>query len=91
MMFYRSLVESVDMPDDQKDESIRVIFSIVCSFIDQAFGSHPVQLSLKERANTCFSGRSDYARIAHDPEEEAADLEIEGAINTQDSEGHKVP
>lgn len=85
MEHYRKLVAAIDLPDEQKDECIRTVFNIVSSFVDQAFGLHPVQLSLKERANPCFSRQSNGAMIAHDLETETVDLEDEGAINTQDA------
>lgn len=88
---YRQCVDSIDVPDDLKDDVIRIVFNIVCSFVDQAFGTHSAQLSLKDRANPCFSGRSGHAKIASDPQVEAVSLEIEGAINTQKYIGHDLP
>jgi hypothetical protein len=43
---YRCHVQSIDLPQDRKDELIHIVYSIMESFVDRAFGIHPVQLSL---------------------------------------------
>lgn len=43
---YRHHVQSIDLPQDRKDELIHTIYVILQSFVDRAFGVHPVQLSL---------------------------------------------
>ena len=43
---YRHHVQSIDLPQDRKDELIHTIYAILQSFVDRAFGMHPVQLSL---------------------------------------------
>lgn len=43
---YRCHVHSIDLPEDRKDELIRIVYSILEAFADAAFGVHPVQLSL---------------------------------------------
>lgn len=43
---YRCHVHSIDLPQDRKDELIQIVYSILESFADAAFGVHPVQLSL---------------------------------------------
>lgn len=52
----RAGIASLDIPENQQDELIHLIDSIVISWIDQAFGLHPVQLSLAGRANYVFAG-----------------------------------
>ena len=43
---YRHHVQSLDLTQDRKDELIHIVYRIVESFVDRAFGIHPVQLSL---------------------------------------------
>lgn len=40
---YRSLVAELDLTDEQKDELIQTLWSIMGSFVDRAFGNDPVQ------------------------------------------------
>lgn len=53
---YREIMRSLNLPDAERDEMIRIVDNIVTSFIDQAFGISPVQLSLSARANFNFLG-----------------------------------
>lgn len=41
---YRKHVDNFDLSDQEKDELIRVVQSIMQNFIDRAFGDDPVQL-----------------------------------------------
>jgi hypothetical protein len=50
----RREMASLAIPDAGKDELIRIVDNIVISFVDQAHGLHPVQLSLAARANKHF-------------------------------------
>lgn len=43
---YRRYVQSIDLPQDRKDELIHIVFAIMQSFVDKAFGVHPAQLCL---------------------------------------------
>jgi hypothetical protein len=43
---YRHHVQSIDLPQDRKDELIHIVFAVMQSFVDRAFGVHPVQLCL---------------------------------------------
>ncbi len=43
---YRCHVQSINLPQERKDELIQIVYSILESFADAAFGVHPVQLSL---------------------------------------------
>ena len=43
---YRCHVQSIDLPQDRKDQHIHLVYSIMESFVDRAFGIHPVQLRL---------------------------------------------
>lgn len=40
---YLPFFEDEDIPDDQKQELIEALWSIVVSFVDLGFGVHPVQ------------------------------------------------
>jgi hypothetical protein len=50
----RKEMVSLAMSDARKDELIHIIDNIVISFVDQAMGTDPVQLSLSVRANKQF-------------------------------------
>lgn len=54
--YFRSLAAGLNIPDDRKDEIIRIVDSIAVSFVDQAFGLDPTTLSLSARANFSFLG-----------------------------------
>lgn len=43
---YRCHLQTLDLTQDRKDELIHIVYRIVESFVDRAFGIHPVQLSL---------------------------------------------
>lgn len=43
---YRRHVQSIDLPQDRKDELIHIVFQVMQTFVDKAFGVHPVQLCL---------------------------------------------
>ncbi|MFQ5443813.1 MAG: hypothetical protein ACE5EK_04265 [Nitrospinales bacterium] len=40
---YRKYVDDFDLTEEEKTELIQTVFSIMESFVDQAFGLHPVQ------------------------------------------------
>jgi hypothetical protein len=40
---YRRHVDHLDLPDEKKDEMLRVLWTIAQSFVDRAFGLDPVQ------------------------------------------------
>lgn len=67
----RKEIASLDIPEERQDELILLIDSIVISWIDQAFGLHPVQLSLSARANYAFEVRKD-SDIFHKPQASVA-------------------
>ncbi|MBI1274434.1 hypothetical protein GC177_00490 [bacterium] len=45
---YRQYVDRFDLSEEQKIELIRTIWLMMQSFVDTAFGYHPVQLCLKQ-------------------------------------------
>ena len=73
--------------DERKDELIRFLDAIAASFIHQAFGKSPVQLSLSARANYAFNGAETHANLPKSDISELVDLadnsKCEGAINTK--------
>ncbi len=82
----------LDMTDAEKDELIRIVDHIVSSFVDQAFGIHPAQLSLAARANRAFQGFGDHGNLALFQETRDVDLDTEGASNpTKGPEGQVSP
>ena len=44
---YRPLTKNFDLSDEQKDELIIAVWTIMGEFVDQAFGVHPLQLAKK--------------------------------------------
>lgn len=40
---YRKYVDDFDLPEDKKVELLQTVWSIMESFVDKAFGLHPVQ------------------------------------------------
>ncbi|WP_328277855.1 hypothetical protein [Sphingobium sp.] len=79
---FRAHVATFDMTDDRKNDLIRIVDNIAMSFIDQAFGSHPVQLSLSARANARFLGIPGHARLGTIREHEAIDLLEDASADT---------
>lgn len=80
------------MADEEKDELIRIVDGIVSSFVDQAFGLHPVQHSLAARANRHFQGAQDHDSLDLFPRDTPVDLDTEGASNTLEGpEGQVSP
>lgn len=43
---YRCHLQTLDLTQDRKDELIHIVYRIVESFRDRAFGEHPVQQSV---------------------------------------------
>jgi len=44
---YRQMIENPELSDEQKDEFIIALWSVIAQFVDQSFGDHPLQLSQK--------------------------------------------
>ena len=57
----RQHLADLDISDESKDELIRLLDSIAISFVEQALGLSPVQLSLAARANYAFPEASEDA------------------------------
>jgi hypothetical protein len=54
MLRYRDLLASVAVPDDRKDDVIRVVGSLMQSFVDRAWGTDPVQILEQKRLKDLF-------------------------------------
>ena len=46
---YRHYLDGFDMTEKQKDEYLETVWQIVGSFVDAAWGVHPVQLAMEAR------------------------------------------
>ena len=46
---YKRHLSSTEWSETQKDEFVRIVASIMESFVDSAFGIHPVQLAVEEK------------------------------------------
>ena len=46
---YRKYIDGFDLKEEQKVELLKTVWSIMESFVDKAFGMHPVQLCQKHR------------------------------------------
>lgn len=82
---YRCHVQSIDLPQDRKDELIHTIYTILQSFVDRAFGVHPVQLSLGSPPQNMPESAAHHAimdanSINHEAEESAPAPAEEGEI-----------
>lgn len=59
---YRKIIAGIEgMDDTQKEEAIHVVYNMMQSFVDAAWGTHPVQLAVQEieqnpSRNTCEYG-----------------------------------
>lgn len=66
----RKDIAVLDISEERQDELIRLVDSIVTSWIDQAFGLSAVQLSLSARANYAFAVGKNHGNLdkSHDIE-----------------------
>lgn len=71
----RKEMATLAISDASKDELIHIIDSIVISFVDQAHGLDPVQLSLADRANKHFQNGGEHANKKQLPKHELDTLE----------------
>ncbi len=60
---YRCHVQSIDLPQDRKDQHIHLVYSIMESFVDRAFGIHPVQAGLGSGHQKLAESQARYAMI----------------------------
>lgn len=70
----RKDIAGLDIPNERQDELIRLVDSIITSWVDQAFGLDSVQLSLSARANYVFAVRKNHGILGQSHEFEAESL-----------------
>ena len=66
MARYRKLLASVAVPDDRKDDVIRVVGSLMQTFVDRAWGTDPVQILEQKRLKDSFKDASLHATLPKD-------------------------
>jgi hypothetical protein len=88
---YRSHVAAIDLPDEERDELIHVVYSVLRSLIDQSFGRDATSLSLSAKANSRFLGVADYAKLLDSHEHQRIDHDLVGAINMTSLKGPDAP
>ena len=54
MSRYREIIGEMDINDEQKDDVIRVVHSIMQAFVDISYSNDPVQLSVESRLSESF-------------------------------------
>ncbi len=78
---YRRHVDHLDLPDEKKDEMLRVLWTIAQSFVDRAFGLDPVQ-----QVSGSLSGPAEHAWVPALPpsgDGPGAKLEAKDAIDSR--------
>ena len=66
MARYRKLLASVAVPDDRKDDVIRVVGSLMQTFVDRAWGTDPVQILEQKHLKDSFKDASLHATLPKD-------------------------
>lgn len=66
MARYRNLLASVAVPDDRKDDVIRVVGTLMQTFVDRAWGTDPVQILEQKRLKDSFKDASLHANLPHE-------------------------
>lgn len=76
----RKEIAGLDLPVARQDELIRLIDSIVTSWVDQAFGIESAQLSLSARANYAFAAGQSHGNVGASYEREPSAPGNGGAV-----------
>ncbi len=79
------------MPDDEKDELIGIVHSIMAHFVDSAFGVQTDQISMDSRKKSRFQTAFNRARIGTNPEHETVDPLAGSARNDSSLQGQIAP
>lgn len=62
---YRKIVAGIDgMDDGQKEEAIHVVYTMMQSFVDAAWGTHTVQIACQETARKTSRNAAEYGSVA---------------------------
>lgn len=86
-----SVASKCNIPEDQLNELILLMDSIVVSWIDQAFGYNAVQLSLSSRANYAFAEPNQHATLNKYDENQSVESRNDSEINASDASRHIEP
>lgn len=83
---YRRHVEGFDLTDQEKDNLIRVVQSIMQNFVDRAFGDDPVQMC--QTLNDAKRALDTPVVIDLEAREiSCTDIELTGAFNSKNKKG----
>jgi hypothetical protein len=78
---YRALVADIEgMTDQQKDDAILVVVSMMQAFVDAAWGVHPEQLARRVREIDSSQNTGEDGKIELLGTAMTVDLKLEGAI-----------
>jgi hypothetical protein len=83
---YRHHIQSIHLPQDRKDEIIHIIYNILQSFRDRAFGEHPVQQSVDSASQKLAETRARRVMIGGN----SINLETKGSAAAT-TEGEEIP
>lgn len=87
----RKEIASLDIPAERQDDLIRLIDSIVISWVDQAFGIDSAQLSLSARANYAFAAGQSHGKVGQSQERDAVAPGNGGAAIPETSKNRPRP
>ncbi|MEZ5919418.1 MAG: hypothetical protein R3D66_05815 [Alphaproteobacteria bacterium] len=62
---YKRHLVSTGWSEDKKDEFVRTVITIMESFVDRAFGIHPVQLAVEEKKQDSMQESSAMVKSDH--------------------------
>ena len=62
---YLKLVEDLDLTEAQKVDLIKTVWAVVESFVDQAFGVHPVQLCRADSKRKTLKKQNSNVKYKH--------------------------
>ncbi|WP_283419121.1 hypothetical protein [Sphingopyxis sp. Geo48] len=71
---YREIIAHIDVPMERKDEMIRMVVTMMQSFVDAAFGVDPTQLALAAKLSKSFQNASGNAMVSDGYDAERMDL-----------------
>lgn len=83
---YRVHLQSLDLTQDRKDELIHIVYRIVESFVDRAFGIHPVQLGFGSASQKLAESSACRAIL----DANSINLETKGSAEAT-TEGEEIP
>lgn len=88
---YRKIVAGIEgMDDAQKEEAIHVVYNMMQSFVDAAWGTHPVQLAVQETEQKPSRNTCEYGTLSHLSEPKQT-RPLEASANTTKSDEEPAP